>query len=107
VRNLFGIAFVLVVSGVLVAIMRFGSAWVARFGLLFLAVQLALSVFSRGDYLFTSVARTGAGDMPSDVARIADALFLPYWMWGGLCGLFSVAVLVLGLWLYLRPTKAT
>ena len=106
VRNLFGVAFVLAFSGLLVAIVQFGSTWVARFGLVFLAVQLALSVFSRGDYLFTPVARTGAGNMPSDVAQIADAFLLPYWVWGGLCGLFSVAVLVLGIRLFLRPMKA-
>ena len=106
VRNPFGIAYVLVLSGLLATIVRFGSAWVARFGLVFLAVQLASSVFSRGDYLFTPVARTSAGSLPSDVAQIAAALFLPYWVWGGLCGLFSVAVLVLGMSLYLRPTKA-
>ena len=107
VRNAFGIAYVLVLSGLLAAIVRFGSAWLARFGMVFVAVQLALSVFSRGDYLFTPVARTETGNMPSDVAQIADALLLPYWVWGGLCGLFSVAVMVLGIWLYLRPTKAT
>ena len=107
VRNLFGVAYVLVLSSLLAAMVRFGSAWVARFGLVFLAVQLALSVFSRGDYLFTPVARTGAGDMPSDVAQIADALVLPYWLWGSVCGLISAAVLVFGIWLYLRPMKAT
>ncbi len=107
VRNLFGVAYVLVLSGLLAAVVRFGSAWAARVGLVFLAVQLSLSVFSRGDYLFTPVARTGAGNMPSDVALIADALLLPYWLWGGVCGLFSVAVLVLGMWLFLRPMEAT
>ena len=107
VRNLFGVAYVLALSGLHAAVVRFGSAWVARFALVFLAVQLSLSVFSRGDYLFTPVARTDAGNMPSDVALIAEALLLPYWLWGGLCGLFSVAVLVLGMWLYLRPAEAT
>jgi hypothetical protein len=43
--------------------------------------------------------------MPSDVAQIAEAFLLPYWIWGGLCGLFSVSVLALGTWLYLRPMK--
>ncbi len=105
VRNLFGVAYVLVLSGLLAAVVRFGSAWTARPVLVFLAVQLSVSVFSRGDYLFTPVARTGAGTMPSDVALIADALLLPYWLWGGLCGLFSVAVLLLGTWLYLRPVS--
>ena len=105
VRNLFGVAYVLVLSGLLAAVVRFGSAWTARPVLVCLAVQLSVSVFSRGDYLFTPVARTGAGTMPSDVALIADALLLPYWLWGGLCGLFSVAVLLLGTWLYLRPVR--
>jgi len=35
--------------------------------------------------------------MPSDVAQMAENLFLPYWFWGAVCGLFAVAVLVLGL----------
>ena len=69
--------------------------------LLFVAVQLALSVFSRGDYLFTDTARTGSGTMPSDVANMASALFLPYWFWGLLCGGISVLVLLAGLWVFL------
>jgi hypothetical protein len=107
VRNPFGVAYVVALSGLLAAAVRFGSAWVARFCLVFLAVQLSASVFSRGDYLFTAVARTGAGNMPSDAAQIAAAFLLPYWVWGGLCGLFSMAVLALGTWLYLRPMEAT
>ena len=106
-RVALGVLAGVLLSGLLASVVRFGSAWAARVGLVFLAVQLSLSVFSRGDYLFTPVARTGAGNMPSDVALIADALLLPYWLWGGVCGLFSVAVLVLGMWLFLRPMEAT
>ena len=73
------------------------SPGTAQVGLLFVAIQLALSVFSRGDYLFTPVAHTGAGVMPSDVANIAAALFLPYWFWGAVCGALSLAALGLGL----------
>jgi hypothetical protein len=65
-----------------------------------------LSVFSRGDYLFTDVARTQNGAMPSDVANMANALFLPYWFWGAACGLFSVAMLALGAWFFLRGLGA-
>lgn len=70
--------------------------------LVFLAVQLALSVFMRGDYLFTDVARSSAGDMPSDVAAMAAHLGGPYWVWGLVCGLASLVVLVGGLAWYLR-----
>lgn len=96
VRNLFGFGFVfgLVLCALLIA--RFASDEVAQLLLVFVAVQLALSVFSRSDYLFTPVAETSGGRMPSDVAQMAEALFLPYWFWGGACGAFSVLVLWLG-----------
>ena len=73
----------------------------------FLGTQLALSVFSRGDYLFTDVAVTGNGSStsPSDVAHMAEALFLPYWFWGALCGLFSVMVLIVGFASFWKATE--
>lgn len=70
--------------------------------LVFLSVQLAMSVFSRGEYLFARSAATGAGVGVSDSEAIAAVLVLPYWFWGGVCGLFSVAVLGYGAWLFLR-----
>lgn len=94
VRTLFGAAFVAILGLTLLASGLARTPWLAQTVLLFVAVQLALSVFSRADYLFTPVATTGHGTMPSDVARIAEALILPYWFWGGCCGLVSVAILV-------------
>lgn len=74
---------------------------VAQAVLAFLAVQLSLSVFSRGDYLFTETA--GAG--PSDVAQMAQALWMPYWFWGVVCGAISVLVLLLGIRTFLGSTR--
>lgn len=85
----------------LLAAMFLRGAW-AQGVLVFLAVQLALSVFTRGDYLFTELAESSAGAMPSDVAVIASHLGGPYWVWGVACGLISVLVLVGGLAWYLR-----
>lgn len=98
VRSAFGWLFVgtLGVGSVYLGIKS--TARVAQIVLAFMAVQLSLSVFSRADYLFTESA--GAG--PSDVAQIADALFLPFWFWGVLCGGASVLVLVLGLNVFLK-----
>jgi len=76
-------------------------AW-AQGTLVFLAVQLALSVFTRGDYLFTEVAESSAGAAPSDVAVIAQHLGGPFWAWGLACGLISLLVLIAGLAWYLR-----
>jgi hypothetical protein len=103
VRGAFGIAFtsgVVVVCGIIVLKAEAEDAQVA---LVFLATQLALTVFSRGDYLFTDVAR-GSG-RPSDVQNMATALGGPYWFWGLVCGAFSVLVLVVAGWLYLRRPR--
>ena len=102
VRNLFGWIFVGGLALVLGAIAQKGGARASQMCLVFLAIQLSLSVFSRGDYLFTAVANTTGGTMPSDVAQMAAALGGPYWLWGALVGLFSVGVLMVGLWVFLR-----
>jgi len=82
-----------------------GTARVAQAVVAFLGVQLALSVFSRADYLFTEVATTGSGRHPSDVANIAAALGFPYWFWGGLCALLSVTALATGGWAFLSLSR--
>lgn len=105
VRSLFGLVFVALLATALVWLGSRAKAWVSQLALLFLSVQLALSVFSRGDYLFTDTAHTTAGVFPSDVANMAKALFLPYWFWGALCGGFSVLVLVVGVWSFLREGR--
>jgi len=96
VRNVFGFVFVALWAVVFLAIAIKGTKNLSRFSIIFLGSQLALSVFCRADYLFTPVARTANGDFPSDVGLIADALWLPYWFWGLVCGGFSLAVLGIG-----------
>lgn len=97
VRNAFGLVFAgLLAAGCLWAGTRLAperAQWVA----VFLAVQLALSVFSRAEYLFTPQASNPTGIYPSDVMRMQQALFLPYWFWGFVCGSFAVLVLLYGL----------
>ncbi len=102
VRNLFGVIFVAIVLGGCFLAARKASGDVAQLVLIFLAVQLALSVFSRGDYLFTAEAVTAAGVMPSDVGQMAQALILPYWVWGLGCGAVSVLVLIYGIKVFWR-----
>ncbi len=105
VRSLFGWFFVTLFGATLLAAALRAKPWLSQLVLLFLSVQLALSVFSRGDYLFTDRANTSAGNLPSDVANMSTALFLPYWFWGFVCGGFSVVVLVAGAWLFLRDAR--
>jgi hypothetical protein len=101
VRNLFGFFFVgLLVAACFLAI-RLNPEH-TQLAVIFVGVQLALSVFSRADYLFTRGVVNPSGSFPSDVMRMQQVLFLPYWFWGALCGAVSVAVLVWGVALFWR-----
>lgn len=104
VRGFFGMVFVGLLAALCLFLAYKVKPWVGQVTVVFIAVQLALSVFSRGDYLFTDKAQTSAGLMPSDVAQMAEALWLPYWFWGALCGLVSVAVMLLGVRGFFRKT---
>lgn len=101
-RNPFGLAFTGAVVLLLAWVAWRKSADTAQVVLVFLAIQMSLSVFSRGDYLFTAEAHTGAGVMPSDTAHMAMALGGTYWLWGLVCGAFSVLVLGAGVWAFSR-----
>ena len=97
VRNVFGVAFV---GGCALVSLWLGlraSKATQQIAAYFIGIQLALSVFSRGDYLFMEYAETANGKMPSDVAHMAEALLLPYWVWGLICGAVSVLCLVVGI----------
>lgn len=95
VRNPFGLLFVAGVAAALLVVLRFASARGSQLAVMFFSVQLGLAVFSRADYLFTRTA--GGAGQPSDVEQIADAWFLPYWVWGLVCGAGSLVILALGL----------
>lgn len=106
-RSPFGLAF-----GAIVAVLSLGIALRARpahaqMFLVFLGVQLALSVYTGGGYLFTQYAVIQNGERhPSDTQQMADALGLPYWFWGIACAAFSALVLLAGVWRYLKPERA-
>lgn len=108
VSGTFAFIFVALVAAACIGVGLFTSAETSRLALLFLATQLALSAYSRGDYLFTDYVdgQMSEGKLtPSDVQIMADSLGGPYWFWGLVCGGFSVAVILLGGWLYLRPPR--
>ena len=102
VRNVFGLAFVIALAAIL-GVVAIKAPQLSQTVVVLLAVELALSVFSRSDYLFTPMALTSTGFMPSDVAVMAQALFLPYWFWGAACGALSIGILFYGLRIFFRP----
>ena len=108
-RGSFGLAFVAIVAATCLGIAWFASDEVARVALLFFATQLALSVYSRGDYLFEDYVDGQMSDgqrVASDAQAMADALGMTYWFWGLVCAAFSAAVLAFAVWLYVRPPRA-
>ncbi|KAB2896963.1 MAG: hypothetical protein F9K40_13620 [Kofleriaceae bacterium] len=108
-RGSFGVAFVAIVAAACLGIAWKASDEVSRVSLLFLATQLALSVYSRGDYLFEDYVdgqMSGGERVASDTQSMADALGMTYWFWGLVCAAFSAAVLVFAVWLYVRPPRA-
>lgn len=104
VRNQFGAIFCGILAASTLAIAVYGGAHLAQVTLLFLAVQLSLSVYSRGDYLFKQWAETAQGRMPSDSQQMAEALGGSYWFWGGACAVFSAVMLLLGAYAFWRGT---
>jgi len=56
---------------------------VRRFAIEFLGVQAAISVWQDLGYMFSEGATVGGQTGLSDTAAIEQALFLPYWFWGG------------------------
>ncbi len=102
VRNLFGIAFVVALAGAFALCARYLAGQVAQFALHLVGITLCLSWFTDLNYMFSNIALVGGSNQKSDTAIIAQALWLPYWFWGGLIALTSISICVTGLWLATR-----
>jgi hypothetical protein len=105
VHNKFALAFV---GGLAVIFLIVGihlSQHFSQLVVIFTAVQLSLSIFSRTDYLFSPYAHSFHGNTLSDVEFISRSIGLPYWFWGIVCGAFSVFVLFMGIRILLRKLE--
>lgn len=105
VRNLFGLLFVGALSVAVLLLAWRGGAWLAQIAAAFIALQMSLSSFSSADYLFSAGAATSSGSLPSDTTQIAMALGLTYWIWGALLALVSLAVLWLGIKIFVAAAR--
>jgi hypothetical protein len=91
VRSLFGLAAIPLIGLAVLGIGIRGSARMQSFAVQFLGVQACVSTYRQIDYLFSYTA----GPLGiSDTAQIQQILFLPYWFWGGLMAVSSLAILV-------------
>ena len=104
-KSAFTLLFISASSVALIVVgLRFPSSG-ATFFLQLLGVQLCVALFRDVRYMFSSGGLVGGKSHGSDSAAMAEALFLPYWFWGGLTAVFSAFVLVWGLWIALRSPK--
>ena len=97
VRNPFGVGFLLAMAALLVLAARALPDSAARFLLQSIAVTLCLSWFSDLDYMFSAHAVVNGALHASDSAIMADALWLPYWVWGAVVAFVSLCVAALGI----------
>jgi hypothetical protein len=105
-RTPFGWGFGAAVAALSLLVATMARPALAQMVLVFLGVQLALSVYTGGGYLFTQYVEIQSGYRgPSDTQAMADALGGSYWLWGVVCAAFSALVLLAGLWMYIRPTR--
>jgi hypothetical protein len=106
-RTPFGWGFGAVVALLALAIAFGARSSIAQMVVVFLGVQLALSVYTGGGYLFTQYVEIQNGYQgASDTQVMANALGGTYWIWGAVCAAFSGFVLLAGLWLFMRRGRA-
>lgn len=61
------------------------------------ALTLCMAVFNDWHYMFSDSAFVNGVLHHSDSAAIAQALVLPYWVWGAAVAAFSVGVMAIGI----------
>ena len=89
-------------GGALLLLAWRGSRDWSRLAIQVLGVQAAISTWQHLGYLFTAGGTIGGSSHRSDTQVIADALFLPYWVWGGA---ISIAIAALLWWSMKRALR--
>lgn len=74
-----------------------------RLGIQILGVPACISAWMQFGYLFSSGGSIGGQLHRSDTGAIADALLLPYWLWGTVISLAIAALMYWSLKAALRP----
>lgn len=106
VRSGFGWLMLPMIAVSLLAISTKGPDWLQPMVVQFLGVQACISTYHQLDYLFMGNAMIGGQMMQSDTGQIANALLLPYWVWGGLIAAISFVLLAASLWVVARKPVA-
>lgn len=106
IRNLFGSLAMAAIAAVLIPIAFMAPDIVRVFISQMIGIQFCLFSWGSWDYLFTEKIEIDGRPVFSDTGQIQEALFLPYWFWGGLLGGLSVAMLLGAFYVaWIRPFR--
>ena len=97
VRSITGWAILPAMGALCLALAFYGREQHRRFAVQFLGVQGCISIYRDFGYLFSQGGYMEGRAQASDTQHIADALFLPYWFWGGLITAIIIAMIFLAL----------
>ncbi|MBC7989888.1 MAG: M50 family metallopeptidase [Luteimonas sp.] len=103
VRSLTGWVALTALGLAIVALARRGTPPRQRLAIQILGVQACISAWRQFGYLFSSGGNIGGRLHRSDTEAIADALVLPYWVWGIVISAAILALLWGSLKVALRP----
>jgi hypothetical protein len=103
VRSLTGWIVLPALGVAILALARKGTSSQRRLGVQVLGVQACISAWRQFGYLFSSGGSVGGELHRSDTGAIADAMLLPYWIWGIVISAAIVALLWWSMKLALRP----
>lgn len=96
-----GSAFTTIVSAVfalvLIGLIKLPWANVRDVLIQLLGIQLFITALANWDYMFTEKFSRNGVEVLSDTGSIAEALWLPYWVWGALIAAASLAILLMTL----------
>jgi hypothetical protein len=93
VRNAFGWGALAVIGAALGVLAFYGPEVVRVFTAQLIGIQFCVASWSTLDYMFTKNFVRDGQVIDSDTQEIAEVLLLPYWFWGGLIALFSLAIM--------------
>jgi hypothetical protein len=100
VRNFFGLAALTITGLALVPVAWWAPEVVRVFAAQLVGIQFCVASWGSLNYMFTKNFRRQDGTLTdSDTQTIANVLLLPYWFWGGVIAVLSMAILALSFYL--------
>jgi hypothetical protein len=106
IRNGFGMVAMGLIAAVLVPVAFYAPEAARIFVAQLIGIRLVLASWLSLDYMFTDEITLEGQRLSSDTGSIADALFLPYWFWGGLIAVLSALILIAAFYYaWVRPYR--